>query len=102
MSVVSTSPVMRRRLSLPIARFANRRVEHGPFPHTEFGFPENRARGRCNGVEAVLSALVHPGWLDHGWGALSPSNRKPRGTACPGALIRSAGLPWSPPFTEAN
>jgi hypothetical protein len=71
--VVSTSPIVRRRLrSLPIAEFANRRVEHGPFPHTEFGFPENQARGRCHGVEAVLSALVHPGRLDHGWGALAP------------------------------
>src|SRR6478672_5228598 len=53
------------------ARFANRRVEHGPFPHTEFGFPKNQARGRCNGVETVLSAVIPSGWLDHGWGALA-------------------------------
>jgi hypothetical protein len=102
-SVVSTSLTVRRRLrSLPIARFANRRVEHGPFPHTEFGFPENRARGRCNGVEAFLSALVHPGWLDHGWGALALQTESPGALHVPRGPDQECGLPWSPPFTEAN
>jgi hypothetical protein len=73
-SVVSGSRIVRRRLRfLPIARFANRRVEHALSP-TRFGFPENQARGRCNGVQAVLSALVPFGWLDHGWGALGLTN----------------------------
>ena len=67
-------------------RFANRRVEHGPFPHTEFGFPENEARGRRNCVEAVLPALVHPGWFDHSWGGL----------AFPGALSRSGFIKNNP------
>ena len=103
--VVSTSPIVRRRLrSLPIAEFANRRVEHGPFPHTEFGFPENQARGRCHGVEAVLSAFVHAGWLDHGWSALAFKQKAPGHCMSPGALIRSAGyrgLRRSPKRTRA-
>ena len=36
-------PIVRRRLrSLPIARFANRRVEHGPFPALNLASPKTK------------------------------------------------------------
>ena len=35
-----------------------------------FGCPGNPARCRCDGIEAVLPVLVHPGRLDRGWDTL--------------------------------
>ena len=44
----------------------------GHLPHTGkvFGCPDNQARCRCDGIEAVLPVLVHPSRLDHGWDTL--------------------------------
>jgi hypothetical protein len=55
---------------LRIARLASqRRVEHGHCPDVRKVFgcpPDNQARDRCSGVQAVLPVLDHPGRLDHG------------------------------------
>jgi hypothetical protein len=53
------------------------REEHGHCPGTTKTFgcpPENQARSRCRGAQAVLPVFVHPGWLDHGWSPLGASS----------------------------
>ena len=44
--------------------------------------PDNQARGRCNGTQAVLRVLFPLAWLDHGWGALAFKQKAPAPSGC--------------------